>query len=402
MHLIEREADLAAAPAQVWLQNQQGIESQLLDAAQTRALEPALNKDVIAAVYCPKDGVADHSATTRLDGGGRACAGRRHTARMRASSGLTRRGERVVSLSAEINGEPVDVPVSEQVILLSNAHVGAFVAENLGLQLPIWRMLPQVMALRADIPPPMTHLIGHAHRTLAIKPLPDGRVMVSGGWRGRWDEATGRGVPIDEQVEGNRREAVAVYPALADLPVDEVYTDRAETVCADGIPIVDYLPGAENMLVGVGWSGHGWAIAPAVARLLAEWALSGERPRSAGAVWVWAVLLIHHRGTEGTEKPSSMLVRAAEPTSAARRGRRGCVKSPEGRRLRYNLVIQATSARRGWLFRKSCTPLTMSGSWRSSRKTNTSAIISLMGSCSGICGRDTRMADLRDIFFVTS
>ena len=32
------------------------------------------------------------------------------------------------------------------------------------------------------------------------------------------------------------------------------------------------------MLVGVGWSGHGWAIAPAIARLMAQWALGGERP----------------------------------------------------------------------------------------------------------------------------
>ena len=124
----------------------------------------------------------------------------------------------------------------------------------------------------------MTRLIGHAHRTLAIKPLPDGRVMVSGGWRGRWDEATGQGEPIAEQVEGNRQEAVAVYPALADLPVHEVSTDRAEMISVDGIPIIDTLPGAENMLVGVGWSGHGWAIAPAVGKLMAQWVLSGERP----------------------------------------------------------------------------------------------------------------------------
>ena len=149
------------------------------------------------------------------------------------------------------------------------------------------------MALRADIPPPMSHLIGHAHRTLAIKPLPDGRVMVSGGWRGRWDEATGQGEPVAEQVEGNRLEAVAVYPALADLPVDEVYTDRAEIVSIDGIPIIDYLPGADNMLVGVGWSGHGWAIAPAVARLLADWVLGDERPGDAGAVWVLSARLCY-------------------------------------------------------------------------------------------------------------
>lgn len=65
LHLIERAEDLAAAPAQVWLQNQQGIESHLLSAAQTRELEPNLSQDVIAAIYCPKDGVADHTATTR-------------------------------------------------------------------------------------------------------------------------------------------------------------------------------------------------------------------------------------------------------------------------------------------------------------------------------------------------
>ena len=229
LQLIEREEDLAAAPAQAWLQNQQGIESQLLDAAQTRELEPKLSEDVIAAVYCPKDGVADHTATTRA----MAAAARAQGATIKENArvaGMARQGERVISLRADLDGEPVDMPVGEQVILLSNAHAGAFVAEQLGVQLPVWRMLPQVMALRADIPPPMTHLIGHAHRTLAIKPLPDGRVMVSGGWRGRCDEATGQGEPVAEQVEGNRLEAVAVYPALAGLPVNEVYTDRAEMV----------------------------------------------------------------------------------------------------------------------------------------------------------------------------
>ena len=276
--LIERDVDLAAAPAQVWLQNQQGIESHLLDAAAARELEPGLSDKVVAAICCPKDGVADHTATTRSVAVAALAQGATIQEQARVTA-LTRRGERVVSVSAVVDGETVEIPVGEKVILLSNAHVGDFVSENSSdLQLPIWRMLPQVMALRADIPPPMTHLIGHAHRTLAIKPLPDGRVMVSGGWRGRWDAASGRGIPIPDQVEGNWLEAVAVCPALADLPVDEVSADRAEMLCVDGIPIIDTLPGAENLLVGVGWSGHGWAIAPAVARLLAEWALSGERP----------------------------------------------------------------------------------------------------------------------------
>ncbi len=277
LHLIEREVDLAGAPAQVWMQNQQGIESRLLNAAQLRELEPQVSENVIAAIYCPKDGVADHTATTRAMANAARAQGA-HIVENARMTGSRRQGNRVVSLSVTIDGEATEIAVNKQVVLLSNAHVADFAREQLGISLPIWRMWPQVMALKADIPPPMTRLIGHAHRTLAIKPLPDGRVMVSGGWRGRWDKATGQGEPIAEQVEGNRQEAVTVYPALADLPVHEVSTDRAEMISVDGIPIIDYLPGAENMLVGVGWSGHGWAIAPAVGMLMSEWVLSGKRP----------------------------------------------------------------------------------------------------------------------------
>lgn len=277
LDLIERENDLARAPAQVWLQNQQGIQCELLDAGKLRELEPNLSENVIAAIYCPNDGVADHSQTTRSMARAARSAGAEIIEGARVTSMKLNKG-RVRSVTAEVAGEQANFPVGKQLILLSNAHVDAFVQRELAVRLPIWRMLPQVMALEAAETPPMTHLIGHAHRTLAIKPLPDGSVMISGGWRGRWDEAAGRGIPVAEQVEGNRQEALAVYPSLAGLAVDEVYADRAEMVCIDGIPIIDYLPGADNMLVGVGWSGHGWAIAPAVAMLITEWLLSGQRP----------------------------------------------------------------------------------------------------------------------------
>jgi sarcosine oxidase subunit beta len=53
---------------------------------------------------------------------------------------------------------------------------------------------------------------------------------------------------------------------------------RPESVCVDDIPIIGRLPGAANLLVGTGWSGHGFAIALAVARLLADWATGSEQP----------------------------------------------------------------------------------------------------------------------------
>ena len=47
----------------------------------------------------------------------------------------------------------------------------------------------------------------------------------------------------------------------------------------DDIPIVDKVPGVENVWFATGWSGHGWAIAPVIATLLAQWSDTDTQPR---------------------------------------------------------------------------------------------------------------------------
>jgi sarcosine oxidase subunit beta len=163
-------------------------------------------------------------------------------------------------------------------LLLTNAHVPGFVREQLSLTLPVWSMLPQVLLTEPLDPMPVRHLIAHARRTLAIKPVHGGQVMISGGWSGRWDAQGQRGEVIPAQVAGNLADAAAVYPALAGVRLAERDAARPESVCVDDIPIIDCLPGATNLLVGTGWSGHGFAIAPAVAKLLVDWATGSERP----------------------------------------------------------------------------------------------------------------------------
>jgi sarcosine oxidase subunit beta len=113
---------------------------------------------------------------------------------------------------------------------------------------------------------------------VALKMLPGNRVMLSGGWRGRLNAVTGRGETIPASVTGNWADAIAVFPAIADLAIAEATADRAEANSLDLVPVIDRVPGASNAIVAVGWTGHGWAIAPAVAPLLAAWALDGETP----------------------------------------------------------------------------------------------------------------------------
>jgi sarcosine oxidase subunit beta len=279
LQLIERgpdgtESALACAAARRWLQEQHSIPTQLLDRDAVLALEPAVSEQVMAALFCPLDGVADHSATTE----GLARAARRAGAELREHTpvaGLVREGERV---TAVLTAQGERIAVRRSVLLLANLQVLPLVQAHLGITLPIWPMLPQVVVTQPAALRSLRHLIGHERRTLALKPLEGGRAMISGGWSGRWNAATGRAETVPEQVHGNVAEAVAVFPSLDGARVEVADASRTEARCVDDLPIVDTLPGAGNLLVGTGWSGHGFALAPAVAQLLAEWAVGGVQP----------------------------------------------------------------------------------------------------------------------------
>lgn len=276
--LYERETGgiqggFESARARQSVQTELGVPTERLSAAEVQEKEPHVTENVVGALYCPNDGIADHTATTR----GLARAAEDHGATIHENTpvtGLERSDEQVTAVLSEDNRFEVD----ETVILLSNTHVPELVEAELGLTLPIWEISPQVISTEPLDNVPVKHLIGHDHRRLALKEISDNRVMISGGWRGEWDDDAQQGVTVPERVEGNVADAGAVFPALDDVEVQEADVSRRESVTVDRIPVIDTLPGAENMIVGTGWSGHGFAISLAVNQLLAKWAIEGSRP----------------------------------------------------------------------------------------------------------------------------
>lgn len=270
--LIEREGDLAPANARVLAQNQLGTRSSLLTGAALREFEPDVSDAIIAAIHCPDDGVADHTATTDAYAAVAAKAGAEIDEGV-AAFGFVPASDRI---EAVITDRGERIAVERDVLVLANPAVAELISDWIAL--PVWNMPFQVLVSEPMDHVPVRHLIGHAHRTLSLKPEPGKKLMISGGHAGDWDAKTETGRARAAGIAANMADAAAAYPALEGLAIEEADVSHLESVCIDGIPIIDRVPGQENLLFAAGWSGHGWAIAPAVAELLAEWVLEGTRP----------------------------------------------------------------------------------------------------------------------------
>lgn len=263
----------SAVLARQAVQESLGIPSEVLSGDEARRLEPGLGDGVLAALHCPLDGIADHGATTRAYADAAARAGtdvREHT----PVTGITSTGAGATVTLAD--GSVLDAGLG--VFVLVNSYARTLLADSFGLRLPLWRMAPQVMLVRPHGGYRPDHLIGHFTRRLAVKVLPDGYTMISGGRRGTWDDAADRGVADRPEAVSNLADAAAVLPGLDGAEIVEVDAARPESCAVDDVPVVDLVPGTDNVYFGTGWSGHGFAISPAVAESLVEWARSGNRP----------------------------------------------------------------------------------------------------------------------------
>ncbi len=270
--LIERERDLQIAEARCLLQNQHGTETHMLSQSQVREREPEVCDDVIAALYCPLDGVSVHTAVTNAFAAAAQKAGAVISQNTPVQSIETSGGR----ASAVITGNGERIEIGKRLFVLSNAGVQELLQDRISL--PIWSRAFQVMLTEPMAHMPIRHLIGHMSRTLAIKEEAGNRLMISGGYPGLWDPVTETGTAIERFLQANLADAKAVYSCLEDVGIELADADHLESVAVDDIPVIDLVPGTTNAIYAAAWSGHGWAIAPSVTQMLANWGMSGERP----------------------------------------------------------------------------------------------------------------------------
>jgi sarcosine oxidase subunit beta len=266
------EIGLARAAAHQRLQLAHGIDTQLLDRTELDVLEPGLGVSEIAALFCADEGIADQGATARSY----AAAARKRGATVRESSPVSEVGSGPRPYVILEDGSRLDA--GRAVVLATNHGTDRLLSRSHLPRLPLWTMAPQALMVRAKDGYQPRHLAAHLQKTLSVKALADGITMISGGMRGMWDAETSSGRPVDAMIDESLTVAASVFPQLAGGELVVADASVPETFTPDGLPYIDFVDDAQGVFVATGWSGHGFAIAPAVAQHVADWLTTGRRP----------------------------------------------------------------------------------------------------------------------------
>lgn len=239
-----------------------GLDVEILDRAALERIAPWLGPQIIGAELCRDEGKLNPlAANIRL----------RAVAR---SLGVSFVRDRIAALSAgadvELQGD-IDRYRADQVIIAAAWGAGDLVG-GLGLALPS-RAEPLHMNITEPAAAGIDHLIQHAERSITLKQLQSGQIVIGGGW-----PAQSRGnnaVPdvLATSMLGNVALAGRLVPGITGLRVIRTWAGMNTTI--DGKTALGRLSGSERVIVAVPGDA-GYTLGPLVGRLAAE--LAGDLP----------------------------------------------------------------------------------------------------------------------------
>lgn len=254
--LAETEAELALLRAKSAFERSRGVEVNILDPAELRALAPHLAEGFAGASHCPLEGQGDPLRGTM------------------ALLSLARRAGIRIAPHLEVTGlEPTATgwtvatragPIrAAQVVNAAGVQAGR-IGAYAGVAVPAQGLVQQVIATAAA-PPILRQLVAWTGRHLSLKQGDGGHILIGGGWPGDHD-ANGAAQLRRTSIEGNLALACRALPALRDLHVVRAWTGLAPN--QNRPPLICATPGHPGLWHGV--TGNGYTLAPIVGRMLAD------------------------------------------------------------------------------------------------------------------------------------
>ncbi|HEY4276834.1 MAG TPA: FAD-dependent oxidoreductase [Conexibacter sp.] len=259
----ETEADLQLLKDKQPLEAAAGLETEVVQGAELRALAPYLSDNVLGATWCPAEGHVDALIAVPL------------IAREAVKRGATvRTGTAVTAIDrlGPDGGGPFRVRTSagevraRRLVDAAGAWAGEL-SKLAGLELP---MTVQGLHVNVTEPRPrlLKPLIQHIGRRLTLKQAGNGTFIIGGGWPSRPEPEPRRYTTVWDSAAGNAAVATSVVPALSDVRLLRTWSGVIAWT-ADVSPILGESSRAPGFYAIVAGS-SGYTMSPLFARMLAE------------------------------------------------------------------------------------------------------------------------------------
>lgn len=264
--VAETERDLAFLAAKTAVERAQGIDCEVIGAADLRALEPALADGFLGAAHCPGEGKINPLKGTQ--------------AIFEAALALGVRvvtGTDVSALARSDDGFAVTTPRGTLRARRVVNAAGGFAAEigrMLGRTVPVFGAPLQMIVTEPTVPL-IKRLVAHADRHLTLKQAANGSFLIGGGWTAGLDPIHQHPRPLRTSLEGNLWIAQHVIPAIRSL--DIIRTWGAMNINIDGAPILGPDPVVAGLFHAV--TSNGYTLGPIVGRITADLILTGATDR---------------------------------------------------------------------------------------------------------------------------
>lgn len=257
--VAEDAAQLAFLEAKARREAAKGVDVELLDRPALERIAPWLGPQILGAELCRDEGKLDPLAANARLG----------AAAKRVGVSVVR--DRIAALTIDANvrleGEG-DRYVADQVIVAAAWGSGVLVG-GLGIALPS-RAEPLHMNITEPAAGAIAYLVQHAERSITLKQLQSGQIVIGGGWpaRSRGDAM----VPevLAPSMLGNVALAGRLLPAIRPLRIIRSWAGMNTTV--DGKTTLGRVPGADRVIVAVPGDA-GYTLGPLCGRLAAQLAV---------------------------------------------------------------------------------------------------------------------------------
>lgn len=276
LSLALSEDDEALLTRKAALEQEWGLNCQILSGEEARAKVPGLTQDVRAAAFSADEGSANPRLVTLAYARKAREAGAVFMTQHRVTEMHHHHGWLLRLDSREAGAQAVRQVCARSVLNAAGAWIGA-VGQMSHVHLPMFPIALQ-MNVTERAPARLPYLLQHVSRPLSLKQTVSGNYLIGGGWPARFSLSEGR---IDlsakpslqiANIAGNLAVAAQVMPMLSRLSLLRSWSGIVG-VTTDQLPLLGKLNGLPDYYVAGG--GAGFTLGPVYATLIAALIANG-------------------------------------------------------------------------------------------------------------------------------